>query len=471
MMMTAAMKSGVREMAMRRAAMAGVLACMTACAEPAMARPISEEEATELRAEIARLKGLVEALERRVGPGDPPPVASAPPLAAPAPPAAPYRVEWKGSPRVVEGDRSFKVKGRIQADLSVVSHPDGLADEGLGFSSEFRRIRLGGEGDLGSGFGYKLELELSDNAVDLVDTFVTYRRGPLLLTLGNHNAFQSLDELIGDTGGSVMERAAFTDAFGFERRLGFSAQLEHGPLLAQAGIFTDDVNALANSSDGPQGGDENNSFSVDGRLVYAPRLGKARLHIAGSGHWRRLGRTADAPVRYRQRPFVHSSNSRLIGTGALSVSEETSWGVELAGVRGPWHVAAEAHALRARRIGARAARFWGGYAELGYFLTRGDSRPYDRGIFSAAKPARPLGKGGIGAVQVNLRYDTLSLDSGDIRGGRQNAYVAGLIWTPIQYLRFNLNYARLAYRGATPLADGRRDYALDVIGSRFELDF
>ena len=74
-------------------------------------------------------------------------------------------------------------------------------------------------------------------------------------------------------------------------------------------------------------------------------------------------------------------------------------------------------------------------------------------------------------MQVNLRYDTLSLDSGDIRGGRQNGYIAGLIWTPIQYLRFNLNYARLAYRGATPLADGRRDYALDVIGSRFELDF
>lgn len=459
---------------MRRAAMAGVLACAAACAEPALARPISEDEAAELRAEIARLKSLVEALERRVGGGEPPAVANAAPIAPPASAPAsspPYRIEWKGSPRVAEGDRSFKVKGRIQADANVISHPDGLTDRGLGFSSEFRRIRLGGEGDLGSGIGYKLELELSDNAVDLVDTFVTYRSGPLLLTLGNHNAFQSLDELIGDTGGSVMERAAFTDAFNFERRLGFSAQLEQGPLLAQAGIFTDDPTALANSSDGPSGGDENNSFSIDGRLVYAPRIGKARMHVAGSGHWRRLGRTADATVRYRQRPFVHSSNSRLIGTSALAVREEASWGVEVAAVRGPWHAAAEAHWLHARRTAAPTARFWGGYAELGYFLTPGDSRPYDRGIFGAAKPARPLGKGGIGAVQVNLRYDHLSLDSEDIRGGRQNAYVAALIWTPIQYLRFNLNYARLAYRGATPLADGRRDYALDVIGSRFELDF
>ncbi len=464
---------------MRRTAMAGVLACAAAGAEPVMAGPISEEEASELRAEIARLKGLVEALERRIGPGDPPPAvarAVPPPAAAPAavpasPPAAPYRLEWKGSPRVAEGDRAFKVKGRIQADAAIVTRPDGLADRGLGFASEFRRIRLGGEGELGSGFGYKLELELSDNAVDLVDTFVTYRTGPLLLTLGNHNAFQSLDELIGDTGGSVMERAAFTDAFNFERRLGLSAQYEHGPLLAQAGVFTDDPTALANSSDGPSGGDENNSYSIDGRLVYAPRLGKARLHFGGSGHWRRLGRTADAGTRYRQRPFAHASNSRLIGTGALAVEAETSWGAEVAGVRGRLHAVAEMHWLRARRTAAPTARFRGGYAELGYFLTAGDSRPYDRGIFGAAKPVRPLGKGGIGAVQVNLRYDYLSLDSGDIRGGRQNAYVAALIWTPIQYLRFNLNYARLAYRGATPLADGRRDYALDVIGSRFELDF
>ena len=462
------------------AAMAGALAIVlgsaTLFATPAQARPITDSEAAELRAEIARLKDLVQALERRVTQDGAPAVAAAPPpasttpaVAAPAP--AQPRMEWKGSPRTVQDDRSFKVKGRIQADANYVSHPQGSTDRGLGFSSEVRRIRLGGEGELGSGFGYKLELELSDNAVDLVDTFVTYKKGPVLVTLGNHNAFQSLDELIGDTTGSVMERAAFTDAFNFERRLGLSAQYQRGLMLAQLGIFADDVNALSNSSDGPSGGDENNSYSVDGRLVFAPKFGEAQLHLAGSGHWRRLGRTADAGVRYRQRPFAHSTNSRPIGTSSLSVSEETSYGLELAGARGPWHFAAEGHWLHANRIGAPTAKFWGAYAEVGYFLTKGDSRPYERGIFTGAKPRQPFGKGGIGAVQLSLRYDYLSLNSDDIRGGTQNAYIAGLVWTPIQYLRFNLNYARLAYKGATALADGRRDYSLDVIGSRFELDF
>ncbi len=455
----------------------GSLALAVLAAAPdaqAQAQPMSEQEAQALRSEVATLRERLEMLEKRLTETQAPAPASTAQSAAAAPPAP--RVEWKGSPRFVDGDKAFKAKGRIQADANYVSHPGGLNDRGLGFSSEFRRIRLGGEGKLGAGFGYKLELELSDNSVDLVDTFVTYENGPWLLTLGNQNPLWGLDELTGDTSGSFMERAAFTDAFNFERRLGLSAQYERGAFLAQAGVFTDDVDALSNDSDGPDGGDENNSFSLDGRLVYAPKIGpdnaQTQLHFGASAHWRRLKRISDAPVRYRQRPFVHSTNTRLIGTPELDVREETSHGFEIAAIRGPWHMAAEGHWFRAARIGAPAVRFRGGYAEIGYFLTPGDTRGYDNGIFGAAKPKNPLGKnGGIGAVQLNLRYDYLDLNSRDVRGGTQNGYFAAVIWSPIQYLRFNLNYGYLDYTGARALPDGRRDYGMHVLGSRFELDF
>ena len=460
----------------------GLALAVMAAAPQAQAKAMSDQEAEALRNEVATLRERLELLEKRLA--EPQAAAEAPPQAAastPAPSGAPAsapatRIEWKGSPRFVEGDKAFKVKGRIQADANYVSHPGGLDDRGLGFSNEFRRIRLGGEGKLGAGFGYKLELELSDNSVDLVDTFVTYENGPWLVTLGNQNPLWGLDELTGDTTGSFMERAAFTDAFNFERRLGLSAQYETGAFLAQAGVFTDDIGALSNDSDGPAGGDENNSHSLDGRLVYAPKIGpkdaQTQLHFGASAHWRRLKRVSDSPVRYRQRPFVHSTNTRLIGTPALDVREETSHGFEIAAIRGPWHMAAEGHWFRAARIGAPAVRFRGGYAEVGYFLTPGDTRSYDNGIFGAAKPKNPLGKnGGIGAVQFNLRYDYLDLDSRDVRGGTQNGYLAALVWTPIQYLRFNLNYGYLDYSGARALPDGRRDYGMHVLGSRFELDF
>ncbi|PZQ57033.1 MAG: hypothetical protein DI555_02605 [Novosphingobium pentaromativorans] len=473
--------------------MASATAVALALTAPgAYAQAISAEEAEALRAQIRTMKAQMEAMEARLNAAAPASAAAAQESTSPAaaPATAPAlaagsaakpegkdekgdetQIKWKGSPQFAQGDRQFKVKGRIQADANYVGTPKGLDDQGLGFSSEMRRIRLGAEGAIGAGFDYKLELELSDNAVDLVDTYVGYHKGPWSIRLGNQNSFQSLDELTGDTSGSVMERAAFTDAFNFERRLGAAFQYNKGPWLAQAGVFTDDIGALANDSDGVDGGDENNSYGLDGRLVYSPKLGGFQLHFGGSAHYRRLGRLAESETRYRQRPYVHSTNTRLIGTPAMNVAEEDHYGVEFAAIRGPWHAAAEYHALTANRVDASTVTFQGAYAETGIFLTKGDHRGYKEGIFRVEKPAHPMGEGGMGSLLFTLRYDWLDLNDRDIRGGTQNGYIAALVWEPIQNLRFNVNYALMDYTGATPTASGKTDYDAQVIGTRFELDF
>jgi phosphate-selective porin OprO/OprP len=82
-----------------------------------------------------------------------------------------------------------------------------------------------------------------------------------------------------------------------------------------------------------------------------------------------------------------------------------------------------------------------------------------------------VGSGGWGALQATVRYDYLSLNDKGIVGGTQNGMIAALVWTPIEYVRFNLNYAHLAYTDAAIAAAGRRDYSVDVIGWRAELDF
>lgn len=450
---------------------AGGLA-MCVMSSPVAAQAISEADAVELRAQIAALKAQVERLETRLGSAPPPAPASAPPpvQAAAAAPAPTTAISWKGGPVFSKGSASFKVKGRIQYDAGLLMTPSDVQDRAKGYSNELRRLRLGGEGQLGGGFGYKLELELSDNSVDLVDTFITYEKGKWLITLGNHNAFQSLDELISDTGGSVMERAAFTDAFGFERRLGLSAQYRSGMLLAQAGIFSDSADSLANDADGPDGGDENNSYGVDGRIVLAPKFGKTQLHFGLSGHWRDFQRLSENPQRYRQRAYLHTANSRFLSTPRIPADGESHYGAEFAGVRGPLWWAGEAHWLRVSRPGLADPVFFGGYGEAGYVLT-GESRGYKNGIFGIVKPDRPVGSGGWGALQATVRYDYLSLNDKDIAGGTQNGIIAALVWTPIEYLRFNVNYAHLDYRDAAILAAGRNDYGVDVIGWRAELDF
>lgn len=432
----------------------------------ARAQAITAEEAAVLRAEIAALKAQLQRMEQKLEA-----VASAPPPAAAAALVqGETEIAWKGSPEFSRAGRSFKAKGRIQADAGYVSRPAGLSDRGLGYAAEMRRIRLGAEGQLDEAFGYELELELSDNAVDLVDAYVTYEKGPWRLALGNQNQFQALDEMTGDTTGATMERAAFTDAFNFERRLGFSAQYEKKNWLLQAGLFADDIDALADSADGPTGGDENNSYGVDGRVVFAPKWGATQLHLGASAHWRDLKRLTQAGTRYRQRPYLHTSNSRLIGTGVLDVRDEAHYGVEAAFVRGPLHGAAEAHWLESDLVTGPTPRFFGGYAELGYFLT-GETRGYGGGIFERTRTARPLGSGGLGALQVNLRYDYLDLNDRGVVGGRQRAWIAALVWQPIDYLRFNLNHGWLDFDDATPLANGDRRYRVRTTGVRMELDF
>jgi phosphate-selective porin OprO/OprP len=271
-----------------------------------------------------------------------------------------------------------------------------------------------------------------------------------------------------------MERPAFTDAFGFERRVGVSGTWSKGPVLAQAGLFTDNIEDLADAGDAAGLGDENNSRSADARIVLAPKAAGTQLHFGASGHWRDTGDLAvTGPVtRYRQRPFIHTSNTRFLATSGLRVERETSYGLEAAAIRGPFHAAGELHWLEADTLTAGLSPdFFGGYAEVGYYLT-GETRGYKGGRWDRTKVLKPVGSGGFGAVQLNLRYDRLDLSSGPVVGGRQAGYEASLIWIPQDHVRFLINYARLRYQdSAIAAAGGDVDYGIDVIGARAQVDF
>jgi len=374
---------------------------------------------------------------------------------------------WKGAPQHEDKDAgwSFKPRGRLMYDAGHVSRPDGFSDRGLGFSNEIRRARLGVEGTIPGNFGYKLELDYAAGEVEFADAFLSYKTGPWEFTVGQHNNFQSLDELTSSLHSSFIERSAFTDAFGFERRVGVSAQYAKGPFIAQAGAFTDsiaDLNAV---------GDDNNSYSFDGRLVYAPKMGSNQLHFAGSAHYRDINDAATS-VRYRQRPAIHTTDIRFIDTGAISGAEsETGYGAEAAGIFGRFHLAGEAFWQKVGRAAGNDPTFFGAYVEGGYFFT-GESRGYKGGKFDRVKVLKGFDKGGWGALGFNLRWDYLDLKDAGINGGTQNAYQASLNWKPTDYVMFGLNYAHLVYDDAAiATSDGDRDYSVDVAGLRAQIDF
>ena len=418
-----------------------------------LAMPAQAQQAPDA-ADIAALRTQIQALEAKVREMEQTSKGSAP--------------SWKGAPLFEDKKGwSLKPRGRLQYDVASVGSPEGVSDRGLGFSNELRRARLGVEGAMPGGFGYKFEVDFADGGVEFADALLSYQASEDVgLTVGHHNNFQSLEELTSSRFLSFMERAAFTDAFNFERRVGLSATYRAGDLLASGGVFTDSIADLGN--------DENDSMSLDGRLVYAPKFGETQLHLGGSAHWRDNGDLAETGVttRYRQRPFVHSTDTRFLATPALTVGKETDYGLEAAAIRGPLHAAGEVHWLKADRIGtAVAPTFFGGYAELGYYLT-GETRGYKNGQFDRTKVLKPVGGGGFGALQLNLRYDHLDLNDAGITGGRQQGYAASLVWIPQDYVRFLINYARLDYdQAAIPALAGARDYEIDVIGARAQIDF
>ncbi|MEP6346480.1 MAG: porin, partial [Parasphingorhabdus sp.] len=114
--------------------------------------------------------------------------------------------------------------------------------------------------------------------------------------------------------------------------------------------------------------------------------------------------------------------------------------------------------------------FFGGAIEAGFFLTD-DTRAYKNGIFKGIKVSNPVGKGGLGAWQINVRYDHLDLTDAGITGGTQDSYQASLIWTPIDYVRFMLSYYKQDYSNAAILAAGNGNYDVDAFAGRFQISF
>ena len=364
---------------------------------------------------------------------------------------------------------TLKPRGRLQYDLGWIEEPDGVERDGLGWESEFRRVRIGFQLDSPYGVGAKFEVDFAGTLQDsdsatIADMILTYEASEALeLTFGQHNNYQSLEELSSSNYISFVERAAFTDAFGFERRVGLSAEYSAGGLIAQAGVFTDNIAEFDDDPGTPLG--------VDARVVYAPEWGGAQAHFGASLHYSDRDVPGGDLLRYRQRPQTHPTDVRFVNTGRFPVSEETNYGVEAAWIDGPLHFAAEAHWLTASAVDAADPTFFGAYAEAGYFLT-GETRGYKGGKFDRTAPLRPVGKGGIGAVELNLRYDRLDLTDAGIVGGTQDGYLAGLLWIPAKHVRFLADYGVLDFKDAAIVAaNGDTDYAVDRAAIRFQLDF
>jgi phosphate-selective porin OprO/OprP len=419
---------------------------------------------------------------------------------------------WKGAPQFDDKDSgfSFKPKGFAQFDAGYVSTPGpsrsgtvgGLNYNNLGWNSRARRLVIGAEGTIPGGFGYKFELNLAQGSVDYEDIVLTYQRAksPIQVTIGNFYPLSSLETMTSSRLTSFLERASFTDAFGYNRRLGAVVALVDPATdryTLTAGLFGQEINNTGFTRTGWQA-------SVRG--TFSPIVGDARLHL-GANFQHRVAQRDAQNVQYRSRPFTQITDQRFVDTGLVAADGDDIAGLELGAIVKSFHAVAEAQQVWVRGYrpgqafgnnnGAAGGLFYAGnpnfrsaYAEVGYYLT-GETRGYKGGKWDRTKVLHPFNDGGWGALQVNARLDWLDLrdrvGSGGtlaapnyINGGKQIGYELSVIWNPIDYIRFQAQYARGAFAGgprSTTVAPGstdpanQRDFDVDTFALRAQVEF
>lgn len=364
------------------------------------------------------------------------------------------KIETKDRIRITspDGDFEWQFIGRVLADYNLIDSDRTK----LGSGAELRRARLGMEGVLWQHWNWKIEADFANEEVALKDAWLGYENESWWLRLGQHHVPFGLSTMSSSKYMLFIERPLLADnVLQPTRRIGLSAFNHWGERATlQAGVFAgtdgEDPDACLIGFDEC---DEQLSFAVRGTwnpyLVDATHL----LHV-GAAIW--YLDPQDSSVSVEQRPGVfHVVDTKFQSAkfGSNVVDDVLAFNVEGAAIWGPFVAQAEYtnwDASRDRPAGSPISapgsgdvNLDGWYVEASYFLT-GESMNFKtaEGLYGGVKPKGIIGRGGFGAWQLAVRYDTMDLnDAGaGVIGGEQDSLSVGLNWYATNTVRFQANY-------------------------------
>jgi len=157
---------------------------------------------------------------------------------------------------------------------------------------------------------------------------------------------------------------------------------------------------------------------VVGRLIYLHMNSDTSGSLWHAGVGMHIGKPENGVLRLKSKPEVFAAGN-FIDTGEFPASLGTIAGLEVYHRDGPWLYGTEYYVEQANSREATDPFFHGGDAMVSWIVT-GETRPYAAplGTFRAVSPARPVFKGGPGAVEVVLRASYIDLDSDSLNGGK-----------------------------------------------------
>jgi phosphate-selective porin OprO and OprP len=390
-------------------------------------------------------------------------------------------VQFTWAPTLAEptGAFTFKPRGVIEADAAAFVERKGGYDYNNG--TAFRRARIGFEGTALKWFNYRIEADFAGNVVNLTDAYLQYTKIPkTVLTAGQHKAPFGLESNNSDNYNMFLERGMFTNAFGnagAERRIGFSAAYAPKETInIAAGIFGDNE-SIGRSSVAPVTDTPDESWGFNGRATWEPVFDTGKIvHLGVSGYYRTALKSGDVEdaVRFSDRPNVRVDNGNIADSGVITDTKSLAYaGIEAAAVFGPLTVAGEAGRVWLNRDnGFSDKHFTGFYGYASYFLT-GETRPFRGGNFDRVRPFKELGKDGLGAFELALRYDSIDLENTPVlarEGNEASSITAGLNWYFNPFAKLMVNWVRFSGDN-TPLDPVGTKTRGDAFATRLHLDF
>jgi phosphate-selective porin OprO/OprP len=384
--------------------------------------------------------------------------------------------------------KRFRFRGYVQEDFAAYGQaPAGQLDEdfrrgGVGDPEAdrarqlddgwlLRRMRLGGEGTLGSNIAWRAMFEFGgggeQDQARIAEVWAQWRGFKhYTVTIG---AFPQLANMEGATSSDsllFLERATPAD---LARDLG-SGDGRVGVMLRR--VEKTWMGAL--SLTGPvidHSEDDAPRSAIVGRFIHTIPAPRGWNIVAGGsatyvleGARRREEAAPGFPIRFQDQPEVNVDDTTLIDTGDIAADHTFELGLEAAVQRRNFYAQAEAFWFRVGRMNSQLAdpHFFGFYLEGSWILT-GEQRRFDRsrGAFWFPRPDRPVGHGGWGAWELALRYSRMNLnfDPGDpgappppdgVRGGDQRIWSAGLNWYPRPRVRIMFQYMRVNVKRLNP---------------------
>lgn len=331
-----------------------------------------------------------------------------------------------------QDDFTIKLGGRLHVDYATASSDNTDFDVS---ATALRRARLKGHGQFGKNLKYKIETTFDESGdVNLEDAFLSWKPdgSPITFKAGHFKTQNSLQEANSSLDEDLIERAAFTDAFELDRRVGFEVSTKSDNYQVQLGVFGENLEEIENN-------DGNEGFAVAGRAVYKFDVAGGLIHTGASFRYRDQNDADD--LRYRQRPFVEQTG-RIISTGRIADSD-TFFGGELAGQFGSaWaigeYTVVNADCAEGSTVCTEDPSFTGWSIGGGYVF--GGKRNYSVGKFKRVTIDNPVTEGGWGALSVNARFDSLDLTDEGIQGGELDTFAVGVNWWLHKQTRLQFNY-------------------------------